>query len=290
MPLFTQFLASVDDQLHVFKDQLYLRPGGAEALGKALFIKPEVPYTAGWDSSPLGAQAIRSLAGIKNATDEMSLASQQSQAIARNSKIAALRTFEAMKSYEEIFAREAAAAEAKAASGPKGGALSDEPSVDVDGGHYLREDLKLAFANVKQVSLDAAEASESIIKQYQEVRSASGAISQALNLPGYQPPPPIAPIMLKPPKRPRDLSPFWLDLPYGINPGADPYASHTGAARDSAAETVFSFPGFNPMEGTVPVGEDGLSAFYKEIKPGGKLKPGLDLPAAKGLADGVSFM
>merc|ERR1712178_444919 len=103
-----------------------------------------------------------------------------------------------------------------------------------------------AFSNLKQASLDADQMAGSISKQYHEVQNASRAFTQLLNLPGAPLPPTIPPVMTKPPRRPRDLSPMWLDVPYAISPGGDPYAVHDGAARDSMAETKMAIPGFNP--------------------------------------------
>lgn len=294
-------VADVHKHLDAFVENLYLQPDGDTALGKAYWAGgPQLPESAAMDSTPLGRSAMKSLASMRNAVDEMALASQQAQAIARNSKIAAVRAYEALKSNEVIQEREEAAGEGedpgatpggppvpgaqkkggkkggKKGAAKKGGGLpaedGEEETIDPTV-YWLNKDLQDAFAMVKKVSIDAQIQANAITKKYQQVRHASRAITEALNYPGAQLPPPIPPVMLKPPRRPRDLSPFWLDVPYGISSGGDPYAVHDGAPRDSAAETVMGVPGFNPFEGTVPMSEAGLVGIYNNI--GGTQKGGV---------------
>jgi len=299
-------VADVHKQLDAFVENLYLHPDGDTALGKAYWAGgPQLPESAAMDSTLLGRKAMKSMVSMRNSADEMALASQQAQAIARNTKIAAVRAYEALKSNEVILEREEAAtlnrplgtswraeeggmspATAELSSSvrydehgkPTGGApgggaggLGGEEPVDPTV-FFLKKDLQDAFAMVKKVSVDAQIQANAITKKYHEVQHASRAITEALKYPGAALPPTIAPVMLKPPRRPRDLSPFWLDVPYGISSGGDPYAVHDGAARDSAAETIMGVPGFNPFEGTVPMSEAGLAGIYGKI--GGTQKGG----------------
>lgn len=270
-------VADVHKHLDAFVENLYLHPDGDTALGKAFWAGgPQLPESAAMDFTPLGLKAMKSTVSMRNSADEMALASQQAQAIARNTKIAAVRAYEALKSNEVIRAREEAAAGGEGGGAPAGGVPgapgAEEAPVDPTV-FYLKKDLQDAFAMVKKVSVDAQIQANAITKKYHEVLHASRAINEALKYPGDPLPPPIAPVMLKPPRRPRDLSPFWLDVPYGISSGGDPYAVHDGAARDSAAETIMSVPGFNPFEGTVPMSEAGLSGIYGNI--GGTQKGGV---------------
>lgn len=385
------FLPYKDGHLEAFKESLYTEPFGERALGKAFLAgNPDLPETAGWDATDLGKSAIIATAGIRNAADEMALTAQQAQAVARNTRVASLRAYEALKSYHELFRREGLCSEAlKAGKGPvptgmyaapssflengmpttflqvptkctkaacrghaflsstpttfmaavpgvpkapkvmvgphydtswckakppvrikagKGGPLEkmfgggddgdlpgglpsgppgmpgeEEEKVDLDSGWFLKRDLENAFAFLRQASIDATKTADAITKEYLRVRHASRAITEALKLPGEPVPPPIPPVMLKPPKRPRDLSPFWLDVPYGIQSGADPYSPGTdGAPRDSAAETFVGVPGFNPFEGNVPFSEAGLTGAYKSVgyaSNGGKIDPGIHVPS-----------
>jgi len=333
MPPFLPFMPNVDQHLEAFQQALYLKPAGHIALGKALFIKPQLPEEgAGADPTVLGREAIQAVAGMRNATDEMALAAQQAQAIARNTRVASVRAYEALRSYKEIHFREAHAAwEAKQGglgipgmtqfysppqpffatsfAGKKGGKSKGGGAAGAMGAlgglggggdegpeanlmeMDLQHELETTFAFVRKASLDAAQTAHKITKQYEAVRGASRALTEALKLPGDPLPPPIPPVMLKPPKRPRDLSPFWLDVPYAMDPGADPYAHHDGAPRDSAAETIMGYPGFNPFEGTVPFSEAGLHNMYKDVaykSQGGKVEPGIDL--GEGGAGGLMGM
>lgn len=258
-----------DAMMKQFENQLYLKPHGAEALGHVLLTNddPHIPETAALDITPLGASAIRAVASIRNSADEMALANQQAQAIARNTKVASIRAYEALRSYQHILQTEEAAPD-------------DEEVV------YLRPYLTEAFQSLRQVSLDAVVQANAIGKKYHEVQNASRAFAEALNLPGLPVPPTIPPVMLQPPRRPRDLAPFWLDVPYAVSPGGDPYAVHDGGQRPSMAARKKGIPGFNPFEGTVPFGEAGFKPFYGKVGRRGKtqvagLKAGLDVEVGK---------
>lgn len=100
---FLPFMPNVKRHIHEFEEAVYREPHGQTALAKAWLINPDIPEIgAGGDQTPLGAGAIDALAGIRNAADEMALAAQQAQAIARNTKIASVRSYEALKSYQAI--------------------------------------------------------------------------------------------------------------------------------------------------------------------------------------------
>jgi len=315
-----------DAMMNRFENQLYLQPYGAEALGHVMLTRddPHIPESAAMDMTPLGASAISAVASIRNSANEMALANQQAQAIARNTKVAAVRAYEALRSYQVIFLREEAAKQPKGtatamlaipvqrrsfltralASSFKGKKRGGKGAASIAAGlgslpglssskadffdesvGYLRQDLEQAFASLRQVSLDAAVQANAIEKKYLEVQNASRAFAEALILPGLPVPPAIPPVMLQPPRRPRDLSPLWLDVPYAISPGGDPYAVHDGGQRGSMAAKKKGIPGFNPFEGTVPFGQDGFKPFYAKVghrSPKVNLKAGLDVEAGKG--------
>jgi len=297
--------------LKQFTNKLYLKKFGDEAIGHALLVNqfPLLPPTSGLDITPLGGAAIKAVASIKNAADEMAIAAQQAQAIARNTKIAAVRAYEALRAYTVIVSRETpdyleakyeAEMELKDIHDslksplmmppmmktpvPKSWTLKGYPATykknapvvpgleveipddfDVNELVYLKDELQQAFANLKQASMDAVVQSDSMTKKYHEVQNASSAFTEALRLPGDPVAPSIPPVFTKPPQRPRDLAPFFLDVPYAISPGGDPYATHDGAPRDSMNQLKMGIPGFNPFEGTVPFSETGLSAFYPKV-------------------------
>lgn len=344
--ILSAFLPSVHDITKEFADQLYLRPYGADALGHALLIndEPHLPESAAMDFTALGAGAIRAVASIRNSADEMALANQQAQAIARNTKIAAVRSYEALRSYQHIFNEELKESKRREMKkGPGGAAMSlleisssrpkssssltraqassflpglplrglgdvplkplgeplskaggspgakpahqttpgakedevlpalpgmpgaKEDEFNVDEVVYLKQYLEDAFKSLRQASMDAVVQANSISKKYHEVQNASRAFSEALNLPGLPTPPTIPPVMLQPPRRPRDLSPFWLDVPYAISPGGDPYAVHDGKPRNAMGSLKMGVPGFNPFEGTVPFSETGLRDIYANV-------------------------
>lgn len=312
-----------------FANQLYLQPYGAEALGHIEFTQddPHIPESAAMDMTPLGASAISAVASIRNSANEMALANQQAQAIARNTKVAAVRAYEALRSYQVIFQQEQAGQQPKgtatamlAISAPRtpflaralassflkkkkkgkglgglgnvvaglgslsGPSSSIAPQFD-ETVAYLRQDLEDAFKSLREVSVDAVTQANAIEKKYLAVQKASRAMAEALNLPGLPAPPTIPPVMLEPPRRPRDLSPLWLDVPYAISPGGDPYAVHDGGQRSSMAAKMKGIPGFNPFEGTVPFNQDGFKPFYAKVgrrsPKGTGLKAGLDVEAGK---------
>lgn len=322
-------------------DDLYLKPFGDKVMGDTYKIGVHLPATSGEDQTALGASAIMSLASIRNSADEMALASSQAQAIARNAKIASVRAYEALRSYEDIWAKENPPGEddegakglnattflatshtwttgnfyrkahlahgssflstssdplfptsfagkkkkgkkkakkkgsgGAAAGGPPG--EEEEEEIDVNSAFYLKQDMRRAFANTRKVAIDAAQMADTITKKYHEVQNAARATAEALNLPGAQLPPPIPPVFLKPPRRPRDLSPFWLDVPYATTWGADPYSVQDQKPRKTAAADLEGVPGFNPFEGTVPFPNAGLRGFYGGVGHDGKVPDGLD--------------
>jgi len=323
-----------------FENELYVKPHGAEALGRLLLTNddPHIPETAALDMTPLGACAINAVASIRNSANEMALANQQAQAIARNTKVAAVRAYEALRSYQHIFQKEEAAKQSKgiqqpgiatamiAISGQRTSFLTRElassflgkakkkkkgktggslgslagslpgpasltggsvDEINVDEVVYLPQYLTEAFQSLRQVSVDAVVQANAIEKKYQEVQNASRAFAEALNFPGLPVPPTMPPVMAQPPRRPRDLSPFWLDVPYAISPGGDPYAVHDGGARGSMAAKKKGIPGFNPFEGTVPFGQDGVKPVYAKVghdSPKG-IKAGLDVEAGQGASE-----
>jgi len=349
-------MPSVKEHLHGFMQDLYLKPFGDKVIGDTYKIgMPRLPASSGEDQTALGTVAIMSLASIRNSADEMALASSQAQAIARNSKIASVRAYEALRSYEDIWAKEnpvedlgiwtspngqsqrlrreddeggspgasaflatshtwttgnshrnahlahgssflstssdpsfptsfKAKKKKKAKKDDSGGAAAggpgddedDEEEIDVNNAFYLKQDMRRAFANTRKVAIDAAQMAESITKKYHEVQNAARATAEALNLPGAPLPPPIPPVFLKPPRRPRDLSPFWLDVPYATGTGADPYSVHDLKPRKSASADLEGVPGFNPFEGTVPYSNAGLRGFYGSVGHDGKVPDGLD--------------
>jgi hypothetical protein len=164
-----------------------------------------------------------------------------------------------------------------------GGMGGEDPPYDINNVLYLRRDMEKAFALNKECYMAAAQVAEQFARNNASVQNGARAMTEALNLPGAPVPPTIPPVMLKPPKRPRDLSPFWLDIPYGVagSLSGDPYAHHDDSPRDAMHANLFGYPGFNPFEGNVPFSDVGLSGFYDAVKPvedDGKLEPGITLP------------
>jgi hypothetical protein len=393
MPPFLPFMPNVDTHLQAFKEAVWQMPsGGSEAVIQAYNHNPQLPETAGIDHTPLQLGALQALVGIRNSEEEMRLAALQANAIARSSKIAAARAYEALLSYQRIMSRETIAAE-KAASagggmvpGPKTlfleiplrrklrssllqtritsfldntykngdveqglasdtktqrqvvngvktwkdrepkeeegglnvkgskrkskikrskgkrggigggqglgglGGGGDEEEFDVDSKWYLKNDLEKTFDFCKQVSIMAAQSAKDVTEMFQKTRSASRAVTEALKLPGAPVPPPFPTTMLKPPRRPRDLPPSWLDVPFGISKGADPYVTPTGFGRAATNSKLRGVGGFNPFEGTGPMPEDGVGRIYRDIgykADGKRLDPGIffDEKEEKGLFD-----
>lgn len=358
-------LPDVHAALHDFQNLLYQRPNGEEALGRMLLQneEPQIPSSAANDMTGIGRSALKSLLSIRNSADEMAVANKQAQSIARASKIAAIRAYEALRSYDHLTYKEAQIKQtrkqckedpgcmmkfmtqqiqdsentdhvppgsnhrlninkvpepdarkavlpelpptsmlqllptsflelsaiqrrAKASSFLGSHPLALDPELDpknpkppsikmpgvpeeddfnVDELVYLKQYMEQAFANLKRASIDAETMANSIDKKYHEVQNAAFAFQKALNYPGAPPAPTVAPVVIQPPKRPRDLSPMWLDVPYAISSGGDPYAKHDGVARDSMNEGKMLIPGFNPFDGSVPFYETGLKEFYVNV-------------------------
>lgn len=251
-------------------------------------MSPDLPPSAAADATLTGKSAIQALVNARGAADELAVANKQAQSIARGVRIAAARAWESKKAYDAIYSvmeRNSMTCEKNCLTGKEPEALpvpglampALQPEYDLKDGYYLKRNMEDMFRLVREATFEAARSADVVARSSMKAQHAARAVAEALRLPGAPPPEPPAVEalqVLKPPRRPRDLAPFWLDLPYASTKGADPYVRpQDKAMRRSAADLLRGTNNFNPFEGTALMPDEGLDYSKIELKPSGPVPP-----------------
>mmetsp|Transcript_40597 Transcript_40597/g.71430 ORF Transcript_40597/g.71430 Transcript_40597/m.71430 type:complete len:311 (+) Transcript_40597:159-1091(+) len=272
---FLPYLPNIHEHVHALAREIQLEPYGDVP------HLPQVPASAAEDFTATGRDAINAAIGLRTTTDALALGAQQSEAIARNTRIAAVRMLEASKAFDEVVWKEEVfqeklkknklptredkvkwaeeIKEARLDKPPEPFAMPPKPAPpgeeDVDPEVMnMKNELLTAFGSARRSATENALGASLAAQYATTAANAAHAAAEAVNLPGLQPISFPAEVF-KPPKRPRDLAPFWLDLPYAGSKGADPYMVSMNLPRRSEADLLRGTTRFNPFEGTVPFGE-----------------------------------
>lgn len=288
---FLPYMPNIKMHLHEMVTAIHEEPFGE------LKHIPQMPASAAEDPGVTGRAAIWAVIGERTNADALALSAQQAAAIARNSKVAAVRMLEAKKMLEQLIWKEAMMQKhlkdhklptkedriewweklkdqrlmkppEKLKPKIENPAMKGEFPYNMDDWNMKRQ-LDQAFDTCRTASVENALGAR-LAAQYSAIAAnAAHAAAEAANLPGLQPMEWNAQVF-KPPKRPRDLAPFWLDLPYAGSKGADPYSVSLNHPRRSSADLLRGTTRFNPFEGTVPFNE---RLAYKDFMAGKPLYP-----------------
>lgn len=273
---FLPYIPNLHEHAHALAKAIQLAPFGDQPQN------PQLPASAAEDFTSTGRAAIWGTIGLRTTADALSLGAQQAEAIARNSRIAAVRMLEAQKALDELVWKDKVfQAELKKAKLPtredklawaleavdfrlgkppakpdmKKGPPNDAAEGADDGSvQELKHDVLIAFGSCRKTATDGALGASLAAQYAATAANAAQAAAMAVNLPGLKPTQWPGEVF-KPPKRPRDLAPFWLDLPYAGSKGADPYMVSMSQPRRSTNDLLRGTTRFNPFEGTVPYGE-----------------------------------
>jgi len=281
MPFFPDF-----PNMHQVMHQHALDP---ELGGINLLPQPRIPMSAAEDDTILGQDAIRGLIGTRTTADAMRLVSQQLNTLIKNTRIVSMRSHEAFKAFnilKEIEAKADIEAPTPIKLGENQDALAmpamPVPKVpglqedfDLDA-YRWRSELETLIKSSRQIAYDVQLMVPTVRAGMAAADKAARYAHEVLNLPGA-PVPPVQPSKPRT-RRPPDLAPFWLDLPYASTHGSDPYAMPEGKIRKADGDLMGSRFTWSPFLAGTHESDAGLD--YHEIKTGSGikdlLKPDLD--------------